>query len=181
MEPAAGIERLIVLDQPAVGGLDAQDDSALLTVNPLGSLLRRCVVRVAGDGEFSGSGFLVAPGQVPSCAHVVHGRGGLTVAWGGTTHQAAVSAALPELAKDDPAARFYPLPDVALLRLMDPPREHPCVRVDLGEPALGRKDHRTVRCSSVAPCTEARERDRSKVMNRPSCATARASRYASVT
>ena len=137
METAAGTERLIVPDQPSVRGLDAQEDSGVLTVNPLGSLLRRCVVRIDGDGEFSGSGFLVAPGEVLTCAHVAHGRDALTGTWGGTSYPAEVSAALPELAEDDPAAGFYPLPDVALLRLIDPPEEHPCVRFDLGEPALG--------------------------------------------
>ena len=74
METASGTERPIARDQPSVRGLDAQEDSGLLTVNPLGSLLRGCVVRVEGDGEFSGSGFLVAPGEVLTCAHVVHGR-----------------------------------------------------------------------------------------------------------
>jgi hypothetical protein len=95
------------------------------------------VVRIDGDGEFLGSGFLVAPGEVLTCAHVVHGRDALTVTWGGSNYQAEISTALPKLAKDDPAARFYPLPDVALLRLVNPPQEHPCVRFDLVEPALG--------------------------------------------
>ena len=36
METAAGTERLIVLDQPAVGGLRAQDDSGVLTVKSVG-------------------------------------------------------------------------------------------------------------------------------------------------
>jgi hypothetical protein len=98
---------------------------------------RQCVIPVYGDGEFSGTGFLVAPGEVLTCAHVVHGVSEITVQWHGVGFSASVVQALPALEAGDPAARFYPLPDVALLRLADPPPDHACVRLDPTEPVTG--------------------------------------------
>jgi tetratricopeptide (TPR) repeat protein len=105
-------------------------------VDPLLELLAACVVRIERDGRFSGTGFLVATGEVLTCAHVVHGGLPLTVTLAdGTTHAAQPST--PLLAPDDPAARFYPYPDAALLRLDALPDRHPCVRLDATPPAAG--------------------------------------------
>jgi len=94
------------------------------------------VVRIDAGGEFRGTGFFVAPGEVITCAHVVHGRGEVVVEWSGRRLPATVAAAVPDLPADDPAARFYPLPDVALLRLAET-LHHPCVGLDLAEPVTG--------------------------------------------
>jgi hypothetical protein len=70
---------------------------------------------------------------VVTCAHVVHGGQAITVTGAdGTSYPAQVAS--PLLAADDPKARFYPLPDVALLRVAGLPAGHPCVRFDLAEP-----------------------------------------------
>jgi len=102
---------------------------------PLLALFASCVVPIDADGGFRGTGFLVAPGEVLTCAHVVHGGQAITV----TTADGMCCAAevvSPLLAPEDPAARFYPLPDTALLRLATAPAEHPCVRLDLTEPVV---------------------------------------------
>ena len=97
---------------------------------PLLELFARCVVRVDVDGAFRGTGFLVAPGEVLTCAHVVHGGGAVTVGDGW-----AAEPTTPLLAPDDPAARFYPQPDAVLLRVPDAPPGHPCVRLEDAAPA----------------------------------------------
>jgi tetratricopeptide (TPR) repeat protein len=106
--------------------------------NPLLSLLRRCVLQVHAGDEF-GTGFFVAPGEVLTCAHVVHSAGKITVTWEGGSSAATVVAALPAIEVGDPAAAFYPFPDVALLRLANPPGGHPCVRLETAEPVAGRQ------------------------------------------
>lgn len=111
-----------------VGRPVAADPGLAEEPNPLLALLRRCVVPIRGDGAFLGTGFLVAPGEVLTVAHVIHGEGEITVEVSGVSCSATVARKLPNLEADDPAARFYPLPDVALLRLDDPP-DHPCVRL----------------------------------------------------
>lgn len=89
-----------------------------------------------GAGSSRGTGFLVAPGEVLTCAHVVHDGRPTTVATAsGTVHDAEPITEL--LAPDDPAATFYPQPDAAVLRLVDPPDGHPCVRLEAADPALG--------------------------------------------
>ncbi len=113
--------------------------------NPLVALFRRCVVRIDdGDGNFRGTGFFGAPGQVVTCAHVVHGAAELRVRWRGpvmagvtamtgmtgTAEVAAaanVTGAAPPLESvDDP--RTYPLPDLAVLDV-GTEWDHPCVRL----------------------------------------------------
>ena len=106
--------------------------------NPLLSLLRHCVLQVHAGHKF-GTGFFVAPGEVLTCAHVIHGAGQITVAWDGGSCAATVVAALPAIDVGDPAAAFYPFPDVALLQLTNPPEAHPCVRLDTAEPVAGRQ------------------------------------------
>lgn len=69
-----------------------------VTPNPLITLFRQCAVRIDdGSGAFLGSGFLVAPGLVLTCAHVVHGAASFAVSWGGVSVGATVVAASPLL------------------------------------------------------------------------------------
>lgn len=116
--------------------MSAQPDPAAADpANPLVDLFERCVVAVFdGAGAFRGSGFFVAPGELLTCAHVVHGLEAIEVGWDGRRYAATVEQRLPQLDAGDPAARFHPLPDVALLRLAEPPESHPCVRLDAAEP-----------------------------------------------
>ena len=108
--------------------------------NPLISLFRQCVVRISdGAGTLLGTGFFVAPGQVITCAHVVHGAAAIQVSWQGQLASAAVTGAVPPLdTVADPGA--YPLPDLALLSLRNETQDwnHPCVRLMTGHPALDR-------------------------------------------
>jgi tetratricopeptide (TPR) repeat protein len=106
--------------------------------NPLVELLARCVVTIAdGSGVFRGTGFFVAPGEVITCAHVIQGLDTVAVAWELTLTSAVAETILPALDVDDPASRFHPLPDIALLQLVSPPKGHPCVWLDSSEPATG--------------------------------------------
>lgn len=111
---------------------------SLEDTNPLAAALRRCVVRLEEHGTVLGTGFFIASGEVLTCAHVVHGHDEVTAVWAGATYVVIERLAVPPLAVGDPAASFYPLPDVALLRLAVPPEDHPCVGLDLAEPASGR-------------------------------------------
>ena len=104
-------------------------------LDPLLELLASCVVAVERDGRFEGTGFWVAPGELLTCAHVVHGGKPITVTVGSV--QLPAEPVSPLLAPDDPAARFYPQPDVALLRVADAPAGHRCVRLDAAVPAVG--------------------------------------------
>lgn len=113
-------------------GLEADE------ANPLLALLGRCTVRIDVGETFRGTGFFVAPGEVLTCAHVIHSTTSLTVGWSdGDTCSAAVVTALPALEPGDPAANFHPLPDVALLRLENAPVDHPCVHLQILEPVAG--------------------------------------------
>ncbi len=105
-------------------------------VDPLLELLAACVVRIDRDGRFEGSGFLVAPGEVLTCAHVAHGGLPLTVHTSdGATYPAEPITAL--LAPDDERARFYPEPDAVVLRVRGLTAGHPCVRLEDARPAVG--------------------------------------------
>lgn len=104
-------------------------------VDPLLELLADCVVPIERDGRFEGTGFWVAPGELLTCAHVVHGGKPITVQVGSQSLPA--EPASPLLAPDDPAAKFYPQPDVALLRVTDAPAGHPCVLLDPTIPTVG--------------------------------------------
>src|SRR5688500_17704472 len=103
-------------------------ESTVTGVDPLLDLLAACTVPVERSGRFEGSGFWVAPGELLTCAHVVHGGEPITVRVGKEVLAAEPVSQL--LAPGDPAARFYPQPDVALLRVADAPVGHPCVRLD---------------------------------------------------
>ncbi|MGY0234395.1 VMAP-C domain-containing protein [Longispora urticae] len=90
------------------------------------SRLRDHVVLVE-EGASVGTGFLVAPGLVLTCAHVSGAEVGakVTVRWAGHAHDAVVLAASPA----PTVGRLWPYPDLAVLELTDPP-EHPCVWLD---------------------------------------------------
>src|SRR4029453_15307503 len=90
-------------------------------------------------GDTFGTGFFVAPGEVLTCAHVLHGAGEITVAWEDGSSAATLKTALPAIDVGDPAAAFYPFPDVALLQLANPPEGHHCVRLATAEPVAGQQ------------------------------------------
>jgi len=104
---------------------------------PLTALLRQCVVRIDCDGSFRGSGFFVTPTELLTCAHVVHGADAISVAWDGSTSAAVVAEKLPPLDSGDPRERFFPFPDVALLRVADPADRQPCVLLETTLPNEG--------------------------------------------
>ncbi len=106
-------------------------------VDPLLALLRSCVVRVESEDGFLGTGFLIAPGEVLTCAHVVHGTDAPAVHGEGWSSSTSVTARLPNLGAGESAAAFYPLPDVALLRLDAAPDGLCCVRLGTELPAVG--------------------------------------------
>ncbi len=106
---------------------------SLSSTAPLTALFSQCVVRVDCDGSFRGSGFFVTPTEVLTCAHVIHASDAVTVEWDGGGSAAVIVDKLPPLDSGDPRERFFPFPDVALLRVTDPADRQPCV---LLEPAL---------------------------------------------
>lgn len=105
--------------------------------NPLIALFRRCVVRVNDEaGSFRGTGFFVAPGVVLTCAHVVHGAGGLRVRWRDRAVPAYVVRAEPPL-DSVPDAADYPLPDLAVLKAEGAQVwGHPCAGLTAEPPVL---------------------------------------------
>src|SRR5690242_13286386 len=100
--------------------------------DPLLELLAECVVRVDVDGDFAGTGFYVAPGEVLTCAHVVHGGKPITIGDGLRAYPG--TKLLPP--DDAQARRFYPQPDAVLLRVPGAPAGHPCVRLADQQPAV---------------------------------------------
>ena len=104
---------------------------------PLAALLSRCVVRVDCDGDFRGSGFFVTPTEVLTCAHVVHGAEAITVAWQDGRSAAVIVHEVPRLDAGDPRERFFPFPDVALLRVANPAAGQLCVLLEPALPAIG--------------------------------------------
>src|SRR5580658_8469121 len=78
-------------------------------------LAGRCVVAIHGGGQFLGSGFLVAPGQVLTCAHVAAegGSGPLNARLAGRELTVSRRRLIPEQA--EPGRRTYAPPDLALL------------------------------------------------------------------
>lgn len=104
--------------------------------NPLISLLEECVVRIECDGEFGGSGFFVAPGEVLTCAHVLAEGKPIAVGQHDWESEATLIAAVPPLAQASEPGSF-PFPDLALLRLSDAPASHPCAGLSDEMPAAG--------------------------------------------
>ncbi|MFK0120048.1 trypsin-like peptidase domain-containing protein [Streptomyces sp. NPDC090994] len=76
------------------------------------------------DGRRPGSGFFAAPGYVVTCAHVAGSEAGAAVKvhWGTTELAGKVVAASPPPARGG----LWPYPDLAIVRLTDPPAGHPC-------------------------------------------------------
>lgn len=125
-------------------------------------ILRDCLVQVNQDPEYGGggSGFFAAPGYVITCSHVIHGpdddrRTGLAVSgfWGSEPWSGEVIFASPPPSYGERAdGGIWPLPDIAVIRLTDPP-SHPCVRLaryrldddEPDSPRTGRKMHAAVR------------------------------------
>src|SRR4051794_30948371 len=104
--------------------------------DPMIEILGECVVLVECDGEFAGTGFWIAPGEVLTCAHVVHAASAVSVREkiSGPAFNATIMTNL--LDPDAPASEFSPQPDVALLRIFDPPKDHQCVQLDTATPAI---------------------------------------------
>lgn len=90
-------------------------------------------IQLPGAGTAGGTGFFVAPGLVLTCAHVL-GRADrvtigeqVTVRWGQAPYVAKVVAAEPA---DKGTGTVWAPPDLAVVRLEDPPAGHPCAWLD---------------------------------------------------
>jgi hypothetical protein len=99
----------------------------------LEDLLRSCVVRVANGGTTSGAGFLVAPGRVLTCVHVVGTGSALTVRWERDGHPGTVFA-VSDVVRLANGGRPIPAldcdyPDIAVLTVPGI-TSHPCVAID---------------------------------------------------
>jgi tetratricopeptide (TPR) repeat protein len=113
----------------------------------LEDLLRACTVRVTGGPE-PGAGFLVAPGKVITCVHVIADcadgvkvSSGLKVQWerdGSKPGEFSVTGVPLVLADRGRAidALDCDYPDIAVLDVAMPPG-HPCVRIDAEWPGRG--------------------------------------------
>ena len=98
--------------------------------------LDRCTVQVHGEDGFAGSGVFAAPGVVLTCAHVViAAESACSITWQGQTFAA---AGVPELFPPPGYGSndSYPFPDLAVLRLANPP-SHPCARLGTEGPPIG--------------------------------------------
>ncbi|WP_416901638.1 trypsin-like peptidase domain-containing protein [Micromonospora echinospora] len=94
--------------------------------------LTTCLVQVTG--RLPGSGFLVAPGTVLTCAHVTgQAESRVGVWWRGVEYTGVVRAASPCPAQ---AGALWPYPDLAVIDVADLP-EHPCVWLTARVPSLG--------------------------------------------
>jgi hypothetical protein len=85
------------------------------TLERLRVLLERHAVGISTPGTFCGTGFLVTPDTVLTCAHVVAGRRELTVLVQGRTLPAEIVRMTPERSE----GRVFGYPDLAELRLAD--------------------------------------------------------------
>ncbi|MFF7977170.1 trypsin-like peptidase domain-containing protein [Streptomyces sp. NPDC007905] len=104
-------------------------------VAALQELLESC--RVLVEGATDGTGFFVAPGFVVSCAHVAGVEAGLParVRWNDQSYEAVVLAASADAPERSSA--LYAFPDLAVVKLLDPPEGHPCVWLDMARPLQG--------------------------------------------
>ena len=113
----------------------------------LSALLEHCVVRIEAAGRFKGSGVIVAPGQVLTCAHVVAAavRDGetVTVVHGEVVLPVVVRNHTPSGTSDGRVPDPYPWPDLAWLEVEDPRAEFPPaagvggVELDVSPPRVG--------------------------------------------
>ncbi|MEV6298416.1 trypsin-like peptidase domain-containing protein [Actinoplanes sp. NPDC051861] len=107
------------MPEPGIAGAEQQ----------LVKLMKECLVLVSG--RLVGSGFLVAPGTVATCAHVAGAPGDeVRVAWRGETRTGIVRAASP-LGE----SKLVPYPDMALVEVSSLPG-HPVVWLDDQLPAM---------------------------------------------
>jgi hypothetical protein len=104
------------------------------------AILARCVFSVSASGAVAGTGFLLAPGLLVTCAHVVaEANGGLVdVHRVGERTIGTVSALYPPVA--DPQQALYPFPDLALIRIADD-LHGLCAPLDDAVPRLGDRLH----------------------------------------
>ncbi|MGW2418272.1 VMAP-C domain-containing protein [Streptomyces sp. NPDC001709] len=80
-----------------------------------------------------GTGFFVAPGYVVTCAHVAGAQPGtgLPVFWNDIEFEGTVlTASAPAKGRE-----LWPYPDLAVVRLLDAPADHPCVWLDTVPPS----------------------------------------------
>lgn len=108
---------------PAHGILEASRgrERTLDTVTSarLQDLLERQVVQIACGERFRGTGFLVAPDTVLTCAHVVARHAGAPI--GVVTGDRTTTAAVVRMAPSAPGSgSVHPYPDLAELRLAEP-------------------------------------------------------------
>ncbi|NUW41343.1 S1 family peptidase [Nonomuraea rhodomycinica] len=89
------------------------------------------------NSTVGGTGFLVAPGAVLTCAHVVDEPIGeiVEVRHLGVVLDAEVESRFPAAAGED---AFYPYPDLCLLRIRDY-EQHPCVVLDERIPVIDQR------------------------------------------
>jgi len=104
------------------------------------AVLARCVFSVTASGAVGGTGFLVAPDLLVTCAHVVAGADGgrVEVCRAGERAAGTVSALHPPVA--DPRQSLYPFPDLALIGIADDVDEL-CAPLDDAIPRLGDRLH----------------------------------------
>ncbi|MEU9288804.1 trypsin-like peptidase domain-containing protein [Streptomyces sp. NPDC048275] len=113
---------------------------------------KQCLVQV--QGRIAGSGFLAAPGYVVTCAHVAGAVGSpVKLSWQGAELDGTVSAASPAPAYGG----LWPYPDLAIVRLVDPPEGHPCAwwhdRIPMGGQQLATVGHSDKYRSEPEPLT----------------------------
>ncbi|MGQ0717449.1 MAG: S1 family peptidase [Pseudonocardiales bacterium] len=113
--------------------------------------LRRFVVRIDLPDGATGTGVLVAPGWVLTCAHVVEGRDVVSVVPDRGAAPAGTQAAVPPWVSAQVRARsaapdafsasvFWPFPDLALLEL-DGWTDHVCAPLTKDTPVRGSEPH----------------------------------------
>lgn len=95
-------------------------------------LVRSATVVIADGQGPVGSGFLVAPDRVLTCAHVLHGRVAVSVWWSGVERPAGVLSRVPETVGAD---NGYAFPDTAILEVTGF-ANHPVVPLGRDEPRL---------------------------------------------
>ncbi|MFD0524674.1 VMAP-C domain-containing protein [Paractinoplanes durhamensis] len=94
-------------------------------------LLTECVVQVVGTTD-TGSGVLIAPGFVLTCAHVVRSDPAVTVKWHGNSY----AGSKVVFASQAPSRRtkVWGYPDLAIVAVDIP--NHPCAKLDFRTPRL---------------------------------------------